>query len=276
MIELPEAKVLAFQIQQSLKGKTVVETETNASPHKLAWFFENPEDYAKRLNGKRFVRSEAWAGFVDLHFEDVVLTLGDGVRIRWFSDRSQVTQKHQLRLGFSDGSQLVGSIQMYGGLWCYPEGGFSNSYYDGALQKPSPLTEKFDREYFRGLIEDPAFQNLSTKAFLATEQRIPGLGNGVLQDLLWMAQIHPKTPIYALKPAEREHLFAVVKHLLNEMANHGGRDSEIDLFGRPGGYRTVLGSAHLDQPCPRCGSSIVKEAYLGGSIYYCPKCQPRI
>jgi formamidopyrimidine-DNA glycosylase len=26
-------------------------------------------------------------------------------------------------------------------------------------------------------------------------------------------------------------------------------------------------------PCPVCGTAIVKEAYLGGSIYYCKKCQ---
>lgn|GEM_PF-2077218 len=34
--------------------------------------------------------------------------------------------------------------------------------------------------------------NPCPKAFLATEQRIPGLGNGVLQDILWTARIHPK------------------------------------------------------------------------------------
>ncbi|MFA6873005.1 MAG: zinc finger domain-containing protein, partial [Bacteroidaceae bacterium] len=27
------------------------------------------------------------------------------------------------------------------------------------------------------------------------------------------------------------------------------------------------------QPCPRCGNQIRKEAYMGGSIYYCPTCQ---
>ena len=27
-------------------------------------------------------------------------------------------------------------------------------------------------------------------------------------------------------------------------------------------------------PCPACGSGLVREAYMGGNIYYCPVCQP--
>ena len=29
-----------------------------------------------------------------------------------------------------------------------------------------------------------------------------------------------------------------------------------------------------EEPCPVCGEPIVKEAYLGGAVYYCPGCQP--
>jgi formamidopyrimidine-DNA glycosylase len=57
------------------------------------------------------------------------------------------------------------------------------------------------------------------------------------------------------------------------MAEQGGPDTERDLFGQPGGYRTVLSRNTAGTPCPACGSIIVKEAYLGGSIYYCPRCQ---
>jgi formamidopyrimidine-DNA glycosylase len=65
-----------------------------------------------------------------------------------------------------------------------------------------------------------------------------------------------------------------VKSVLAAMASQGGRDTEKDLFSQPGGYHTVLSSKTFDQPCPNCGTAIRKEAYLGGSIYYCPTCQP--
>jgi formamidopyrimidine-DNA glycosylase len=57
------------------------------------------------------------------------------------------------------------------------------------------------------------------------------------------------------------------------MAAKGGRDTEMDLFGRPGGYKTVLSKMTVNKPCPKCGTPIKKESYLGGSIYYCAKCQ---
>ncbi len=57
------------------------------------------------------------------------------------------------------------------------------------------------------------------------------------------------------------------------MASQGGRDTELDLLGKPGGYQTILSKNTANKPCRVCGTIIRKEAYLGGSIYYCEKCQ---
>ena len=114
---------------------------------------------------------------------------------------------------------------------------------------------------------------LSAKAFLATEQRIPGLGNGVLQDILFNAGIHPKRKISTLDETERRTLFDSIKSTLEEMTGQGGRDTEKDLFGEPGGYRVKMGKDGMGKPCPVCGGQVVKEAYMGGSVYYCEGCQ---
>ena len=68
-------------------------------------------------------------------------------------------------------------------------------------------------------------------------------------------------------------MFGAVRSVLAEMTRQGGRDTELDLFGRPGGYVTVLSKNTVGKPCPACGTAIKKEAYLGGSIYYCERCQ---
>lgn len=57
------------------------------------------------------------------------------------------------------------------------------------------------------------------------------------------------------------------------MVLKGGRDTQPDLFGNNGGYQTIHSSKTWKNPCPRCGSAIMKEAYLGGSVYYCTECQ---
>ena len=72
---------------------------------------------------------------------------------------------------------------------------------------------------------------------------------------------------------ERETLFHSIKSTLKEMTDQGGRDTDKDLFGRPGGYTTKLSKKTLDKPCPVCGGMIIKEAYQGGSIYFCEGCQ---
>jgi formamidopyrimidine-DNA glycosylase len=72
-----------------------------------------------------------------------------------------------------------------------------NPYYLIAKSKPSPYDAAFDFEYFKALMDETK-STLNLKAFLATEQRIPGLGNGVLQDILFVAGLNPKRKLTRL------------------------------------------------------------------------------
>ncbi len=181
--------------------------------------------------------------------------------------------KHQLLLDFEDGTSLSATVQMYGGLWCFPAGDFDNPYYRMAMQKPSPLQPEFDRDYFQALLDGPEVAKISVKGLLATEQRIPGLGNGVLQDILYRARIHPKRKIRTLSREEKDALWLTLKSTLAEMAERGGRDTEKDLFGQAGGYKTEASRLTAGDSCPVCGGILRKETYMGGSIYYCEGCQ---
>ena len=106
-----------------------------------------------------------------------------------------------------------------------------------------------------------------------SEQTIPGLGNGVLQDILFRARIHPKTRISTLSDKQKDTLFHCVKDTLQDIYLAGGRNSETDLFGKKGGYIPTLSKDTVGKPCPVCGEDIRKENFLGGSIYYCFECQ---
>lgn len=273
MIELPEAYSLAKQITQTLTGKRIAHTEAAHSPHGFAWYYGEPQGYDDLLRGQVIAGAEPVAGILEIMTGDMSIALSDGVRLRYLGPEDKRPEKHQLLITFEDGSALVGSVQMYGGLWCAPKGAYDNGYYLGSKSKPSPLTDAFDAAYYDTLYTGN-IDKLSTKAFLATHQRIPGLGNGVLQDILFNAGLNPKRKIPTLSPADRAGLFTHIKGTLAEMAAKGGRDTETDLFGARCGYATILNSKTAGAPCPRCGTAIVKEAYLGGSIYYCPTCQP--
>ena len=162
---------------------------------------------------------------------------------------------------------------MWGVLFCFKaneKGGLPD--YHIAKKKPSPLSAAFDRAYFDGLLNASA-GDLSAKAFLATEQRIPGLGNGVLQDILWTAKIHPKQKMDPLTRKEISQMYHAMKSVLRKMTDCGGRDTERDLFGCAGGYQTILSKNTVGKLCPACDTVIRKEPYLGGSIYFCEACQ---
>ncbi len=114
---------------------------------------------------------------------------------------------------------------------------------------------------------------MSLKAFLATEKRIPGLGNGVLQDILFNAGLHPRKKVESLSAKEKEQIFQSIRSTLLEMVENGGRDTEKDLWGKPGGYKTIMSKNTFKSPCPSCGMGIERARYMGGSIYFCCNCQ---
>ena len=271
MIELPEAVVIGRQITETLNGKRIAHAVANASPHKFAWYTGDPAEYNDRLAGKVIGRGSGVGGAIEIEAGNMLLSVSAPIHYHLAGEKRP--PKHQLLLEFEDGTGISSSAQMWGGFFCFPageKGGFPD--YDFAKMRPSPLNDAFDWAYFNTLF-DQNTPKLSTKAFLATEQRIPGLGNGVLQDILWNARIHPKRKMGDLPDPEIDALYTAVKHVLAAMTAQGGRDTEKDLFGIPGGYKTVLSKNTVDTPCPACGTVIYKEPYMGGAIYYCAGCQ---
>jgi formamidopyrimidine-DNA glycosylase len=271
MIELPEAVVLSRQVTGTLSGRRILRVVANASPHKFAWFSGDPARYPDLLQGRTIQEAFPFGNHVEIHVDDWLLVLNTPIRCHPAGEKPP--KKHQLYIEFEDGSAMSCTVQMWGGLFCFAKGekgGMSD--YHISKEKPSPLSDAFDRAYFQRLFE-LASGTLSAKEFLATEQRIPGLGNGVLQDILWTARIHPRQKLAALSGDQVQAMYGAVKHVLREMAELGGRDTERDLFGQPGGYKTILSKNTVGKPCPECGTKIKKEAFMGGSIYFCASCQ---
>lgn len=272
MIEFPEACSIARQLNETIIGKRMMKVTAAQHPHKFAWYYGDPQGYHELLKDKVIDKAVSYGGFIEITAGAATILLGEGVNLSYFKENEKLPAKHQLHIEFDDHSSIIGSVQMYGGLWAYPAGENDNPYYLAAKEKPDPLSAGFDEEYFNNIIGQSA-QGLSLKAFLATEQRIPGLGNGVLQDILFNAKLHPKRKLNTLTASDISILFNSIKTTLAEMTVNGGRDTERDLFGRFGSYRTILSKNTLDKSCGICGDGIKKEAYLGGSIYYCPTCQ---
>lgn len=276
MIELPETYVLADQINNKLVGKTIMNVTAGSSPHKFAWYSGDNTKYQEMLYGKKITAASpgtryTCGGNTEILCEDMILVIT--TPIRYYEEGEELPQKHQLWVEFEDFFSMTCTVQMWGAMFCYKadENGIPEGYK--VRKCPTPLDNEFNEAYFEELLSEVK-KNISAKAFLATEQRIPGLGNGVLQDVLFNAGVNPMTKLEKLTDAELNAIYGSVKQTMLDMTMRGGRDTERDLFGCSGGYKTLLSSKTADKPCPVCGGEIIRKAYLGGNIYYCPVCQP--
>lgn len=273
MVELPEVSVLAEQMSRVLEGKRIKKVVANAVPHGFAQYSGDPARYPEMLTGKRIMSvrpdtgtMDIWDCSVEVVCEDMLLSVSTPVK--YFEPGEKLPRSHQLLLQFEDDTCMCCTVQLWGAMLCVPR----SDDPPRRPQGPNPLTEAFDEAWFEELWsrEKPS---LSAKALLATQKRIPGIGNGVLQDILFHAGIHPRRKLRSMGPEEKEKLFRSIKTTLREMRDGGGRDTERDLFNCPGGYRTFLSAKSYKYPCRICGSTLVRETYLGGNIYYCPVCQ---
>ena len=272
MLEIPESKTIGLQAGRILAGKKITEVINATSHHKFAWFSDDPGAYEKILCGKQVMSATGHGMFVDIHCdENTCITIGEGANMRYYLPDKRHPEKYQLLIVFDDGSYVTFNVAMYGGIWAY-KGSFDNKYHILSLNSVSPLEDAFDLNQFENIFKNSP-KDVSAKALLATEQRIPGVGNGVLQDILFNSGIHPKRKKSSISDSEKETLYKSLKVTLKDMTDLGGRDTEKDFFGNDGRYKTLLSKNTVRHPCPKCGDLILKEAYLGGAVYFCPTCQ---
>ena len=82
MMELPEAVVIAEQINGILKGKKIARVTANHSPHKFAWFFGDPEIYDDLLAGETVEQAAPYGGMVEITAGGAKIVFSEGINLR--------------------------------------------------------------------------------------------------------------------------------------------------------------------------------------------------
>jgi formamidopyrimidine-DNA glycosylase len=203
-----------------------------------------------------------------------VLVFGEcGGKILLHEKVSSVPKKYHLLLTFDDGSALSAMTAMWGAMELYSSGDELKRKYICDM-RPTPVDKEFTPEYFSGLIRQcVAGEKRSVKSILTQDQLIPGLGNAIAQDIMFRAGLHPKHPLESLTKVQRESLFRAIKSTVAEVTRNGGRHDETDLYGQPGRYVRIMDKNAAGNACKKCGTEVETAQYLGGAVYFCPKCQ---
>lgn len=274
MIEMPEAATISRQMQDTLTGKTFEHFTRGPLTHTFLWLNKPDEEYDSILSGQKATGSSSYGRSIYLYVGDTrLLWFGEfGGRIILHPQGSPLPAKYHLRWDFTDGTRMTFNMQMWGFVNLMERSEIpAHPYAEVGIP---PLSENFTHERFDLLLEEyPEKTRKGVKGFLVTSKYVNGIGNGYLQDILFRAKIHPARKIPTLSSAERLALYTSIQDTLEAAVRLGGRDDERDLLDQPGGYHRLMRSHSVGQPCPVCGTTIQKLAYLGGACYLCPTCQ---
>jgi formamidopyrimidine-DNA glycosylase len=275
LFELPEYTIIARQMSQTIRGRTVALGNLGNSPHKFVWYNRKPKEF-ERLTLRKKVGPAYCRGrwlFVPLE-PGYVLVFGEcGGRLLFHPAGTERPKKHHLLVEFDDGSALSATTQMWGAYELYKQGEELERKYIKDMRH-TPVEPAFTFDYFSGLIDSLLDgEKLSVKALLTQHQLVPGLGNAIAQDIMFRARLHPKRAISELGKPERRRLYKAIVDTVKLVAAKGGRNDEFDFLGKPGGYERLMDAKAAGRPCPECGTKVEKQSYLGGAIYFCPSCQ---
>ncbi|MDR2975490.1 MAG: bifunctional DNA-formamidopyrimidine glycosylase/DNA-(apurinic or apyrimidinic site) lyase [Propionibacteriaceae bacterium] len=176
-------------------------------------------------------------------------------------------------VGFEDGSRLYFNDQRKFGWVRLMTTAQADALKLITTMGPEPLTGQPWPEFLRRMRRHHA---TPIKAALLNQTVLAGVGNIYADEALWTARIHPATQVDALSDAALRRLLDAVREVMTTSLEFGGSTDRtyVDAEGRAGSY---LSFAHVfrreGQPCPRCGTTIIKTRVAGRGTHLCPHCQ---
>jgi formamidopyrimidine-DNA glycosylase len=137
-----------------------------------------------------------------------------------------------------------------------------------------PLDPAFDDAGFTAAL---ARKNSGIKRVLLDQTVLSGVGNIYADEALWAARIHYEQPASSLSRAKVRTLLAEVRHVLEKALAEGGTSFDaqyVNVNGNSGYFAHSLNAYGQEgEPCPRCGTPIVRERFMNRSSHFCPHCQ---
>ena len=140
---------------------------------------------------------------------------------------------------------------------------------------PEPLEADFTPAQFIERFRSHPRTNI--KAALLNQSVIAGVGNIYADESLWAAQINPRTQVGNLSDGQLTELYHQVRNVMNLSISKGGSTNRnyVNAEGKKGSYMDYANVFRREgQPCPRCGTEIIKTRVAGRGTHICPHCQP--
>lgn len=266
MPELPEIFNLAGQLKSELAAKSITGIEI-----KQEKCLNIPiEDFCQSVIGKKINDITYKGKWIIFEFADsgnIFLSLGMGGDMAIICSSVTYEKKYQFRLNFDDNRSLYISFWWFG-YFHYAQK--SDEHKMTAMLGLNPLGIDFEYEAFEKMLQN---KKGNIKSFLMDQHNVAGIGNVYIQDILFLAKLHPLRKIINISAEERQKLFETIKEQLKYAALKGGFRYEKDLYGNLGTYECEYVGYKKGQNCKICGA-IIEEIKTGSThSCICPNCQ---
>lgn len=264
MPELPEVETVRRRLRPALLGAVVRRADllwerTLATP--------TPGEFLARLPGQTIHE-------VGRRGKHLILYLDQGallVHLRMSGDlyledeAAEIAPHHRLLLYLQDGRRLAfNDTRKFGRVWLAA----SPDEIVGGLG-PEPLDPDFIAADLYARLRATRRQ---LKPLLLDQTFLAGLGNIYTDEALHLARLHPLRAANTLRAEEADQLWTAIRAVLEEGIRRNG--ASIDWVYRGGEFQNYFRAyQRTGQPCPVCGTPIVRLVVGQRSTHICPNCQ---
>ena len=137
-----------------------------------------------------------------------------------------------------------------------------------------PLDPAFDDDAFVRRVRSTGVE---IKRVLLDQTVASGIGNIYADEALWRSRLHWARSTRGLDTAAALELLGHVTDVMTEALEVGGTTFDglyVNVNGESGYFERGLNAyGRRDRPCGRCGTPIVREAFMNRSSFSCPTCQ---
>lgn len=138
---------------------------------------------------------------------------------------------------------------------------------------PDPFEDAFTIDYLQQKL---AKTTRRIKAVLLDQTVVAGLGNIYVDEVLFLAKIHPETRAHTLSREQVATIWKYAREVLAEAVKRGGTTirSYVDGEGEMGMFQQELFAYGQEgNPCQHCQTEIEKIKVAGRGTHICPTCQ---
>jgi len=221
-----------------------------------------PAALSRALPGERFLEPSRHGKWLIAPTTGPVLLFHFGMtgHLEW-GDTSAGRHPHDRVIFELDGGELrYRNMRKLGGLWLAHD-----DVEAGRTMGPlGPDALGLDRTALEVVLER---RRGRVKAVLMNQAVIAGLGNLLVDEILWQARLHPAHPVQLLTPEERRRLHSKLQHVVRTSVDR------FDYVPRMRGWLTHVRGLPGAR-CPRCRTGLRRTSVGGRTTWFCPACQP--